>query len=290
MEMQSMRFSARAVWAIVAVVLAGAATTPPTHAGMVIAAKDDASNYTSWGGDGDNAGVGFSGWVFRADNNPPNYYAGSYLADTNSNGSLDGVGTGPNGKAWGTYANDGSAIEHPRMAAFRGFGWNGSTSTNALSRTSDQFLISFEHGSMVCFGNSWTSCGFTLRAGNATGSAADYNTNARFEFGLFSTGSAIDSNYSIYDGSGFKLDTGFSTSANGVHLVFTLTGSNTYSLVITDATDPGRTTNIVSTLNGAVPIESVALYNRETNVNFDDGYFNSMEIRHNRPPTLFVLK
>ncbi len=269
----------RVLLPLLAGVLAGILTSP-AHAELRLFAYDDASNYTSWGSDGVNGGDGFTPWTFRADQNPSSYYAGAYFAENKV--TLNGIGSQPGNKAWGTYANDGSSVEHPRMAAFRGFGWDGLSSTNALSGRFDEFRISIEHGGIVSFGGA--SCGFTLRGGNATDNSGDYNNGARFEFGVYGT----DSCYSIYDGAGGKLDTGFVTTTNGINLVFRLTNTNTYNLTITDALDPERSTNLTSVLNGSAPIDSVALFNRETNL--DDVFFNSIEIWKTVWPTTLVLK
>jgi len=263
-----MLFRARTIYVISLAVLMGMLIHPLAQADTLLVAQDNASNYTNWSG---SEGIGMDTWVFRTDGG-----GGAFLADGKED--LNGIAT--SNKAWGTWAN-GSGAQY--VAAFRGFGWSGSSWDNRLEKTGDQLKISFEHGAI----NLNASCGFAIRNGNADGTAHDFNTNDRFQFGLYSGASSVDENYSIYDNNG-KVDTGVPSRTSGIDLILTLTATNTYTLGIYDATNSALLTNIVSTLAGSGSIDSLSLFNRETEQ--DDVFFNKIEIRHFRPPTMLIVK
>ncbi|NQU41303.1 MAG: hypothetical protein HQ523_15245 [Lentisphaerae bacterium] len=281
-----MCYRARAVYVISVAMLVGVFMPPLARAGTVLVAQDDASNYTNWGVTGLDEGVGLDAWVFHV--TPEGGFAGNYLADTNSQATLNSIESGAAGKAWGMYANGGGPSDFPRTAVFRGFGYNGSLWANNLANPGDRLKLSMESGAIALS----ASCGFALRSGNADFSADDYNNGSLFEFGLYSSPTVIDPNFSIYDGSGGKVDTGipWATHQDGLDFTFTLTGSNTYDLAIYDASSPSTLlTNIVSTLNGNAPLDSIALFNRDVGTSFDV-FFNKIEIHKYYPPTLFMVK
>ena len=258
----------------------------PGHAGPVLVARDNASNYTNWDGSGLNEGVGFDPWVFRTSG------GGTYLASTEDNspnprGDLNYIWSVPGYHAWGTWADDGAGQGEQYVAAYRGFGWNGSFWGTRLARAGDMLKISFENAILQTVD---TSSGFAIRNGNSTNSPANFDTNARFQFGIYSAAPLVDLNYSIFDASG-KRDTGISSRDSGLNLEFTLTAADTYSFAIYNATNSGGPplTNIVGTLSGSGTLDSISLFNRDTDTggNF---FFNKMEIWHSIPPTLFIVR
>jgi len=217
------------------------------------AAFDDGDGYFTWAG---NEGFGFDTWVFKYNS------GGSFLGDYGSNADLNYIGSPVNDQAWGLWANSGQ-----HSVAFRGFGWDGTDYKNALDESGDKFLLRMENGT-VANGN---SCGFVLRNGNSTNSYTDYNTGARLEFGFLNP----DTNYSIWDNSG-KVDTGIGHTHNGLNIVVTLTGADTYSLDLYWTDTGTHAGNFTGTLSGSGLIESVALYNN--GVAGNDVFFNWMEI------------
>jgi len=234
-------------------------------AATVTAAVDTASNYgAAWSGNG---GSGLDSWVFRN-----NGGGGEFLANTTANTDLNYIWSLPDYKGWGTWANGGGVEE---MAAFRGFGWNGSDWVHALESAGDQCEISMENGSSQSGG----ACGFVLRNGNSDSSEDDYNTNARFEFGFVGG----DSNYSIWDNAG-KRDSGVAWTHEGVDVVFELTAANTYTATVYWANGGSRAGGMDGTLSGSGSIDSISLYNRDTES--ANVYFNKLTILQNAPEYL----
>ena len=212
-----------------------------SHTTAATAAFDHANNYTSWS-TGSTGGFGFSTWTIRTDGGGA---AGSFLATQgapNFNTDLNGIDTG--GKAWGTYANGGG---FQSVAAFRSL-------TGGSLLVGQAFDFSFENGNIQTGG----TMGLTLRNGNASATASDYNNGARFEL-LFTGGSA---NYTIVDGGG-TFDTGIAFTDDGFDVTFLLTGTNTYDLSIYNHDTLTTTTFAGRTLGGSGGLDSFAFFNRD---------------------------
>src|SRR5215472_13350521 len=113
-------------------------------------ATDTAANYaSSWGNSPPNNGSGFGPWSFNFINasNPP--YVGTYL-DLTSYGNPDGAlsPTGPNGYAWGTYANGLDSFGNPgAFQATRPFTTGASGSASLYNQTFSMLLGSKSIGS-----------------------------------------------------------------------------------------------------------------------------------------------
>lgn len=214
--------------------------------GADLLAQDMGANYGSWTGNG---GFGFDAWVFQNAGN-----AAGFLADGTA--GLNYIAT--SAKAWGTYANGGG---YQGMAAFRGL------SSNDLSEANEKLKISMENGAVQNGG----TCGIVLRNGNATTDADSYDDNQRLQF-YFLGG---DANYKLIDSSG-TVDTGVPYTANGVRLIFKMTGANTYKLDIYQANGGAQSASLTGTLAGSGGIESVALFNRD--VESADVFFNALEV------------
>jgi hypothetical protein len=205
-------------------------------ASYTVMAADDAAGYTAWTNKSA-GGMGFDLWNILASSSTNTGYAGAFLASTNNSG-LNRIGTGPKGQAWGCYAN-GPGEQY--VAAFRGFGWDGSRWANALTRRGHIFSVSLEHGYIAAGG----AVGFTLRNGNADGNPGDYNTGARFEFGFFGG----DPTYSIYDGNG-KVVTTIPWRDTGLTVEVLLTSPDAYEARLYDPVTLQRIETIAVTVHG----------------------------------------
>jgi hypothetical protein len=117
--------------------------------------------------------------------------------------------------------------------------------------------------------------GFVLRNGNVTGSYSNYNTGSRFEF--FYLGGDSSNSYKVVDAGG-QQNIGVGFTGTGLRLTFTLTGTNTYTLLTVD--NASRATNTFSgTLGGSNTVDSIALYNRNAgSTSTNDAFFNSLQI------------
>lgn len=262
-------------YAFLSLVLASLLVDPSALADTRRVAYDDASNYSdSTGGWTGNQGVGFNPWVFRAAG------GGTFLAITpaggGGNGDLNFIATGEQG--WGTWANGGGRED---SIAFRGFGWNGSTWTSALVSPYDRFRISMENGSIQQDNEAET--GFALRNGNLDGAVANFDDGARFEFHFVG---GRTNYYIVADGP--EINTGIPFRDSGLDLEFMLTGTNTFLFTMHDAASGAFLTNIVGTLTGSGDIQSVALYNRDTES--ADVFFNKMEIIVDVPGLVLMAK
>ena len=224
-------------------------------------AADDASDPAYSGGwiNGSNGGTGFGPWTLKATGVIGSSTNGCFIGSSinNAGGTPPGIDVG--GKSWGIYANSGNYT-----AAYRTF-------TNGPLMLGQSLLINMDNGYI----DSGQSVGLVLRDNNASGSANDYNVGARFEF-LY-IGFDTTKSYKVVDAGGLQ-NIGIPFTGTGLRLVFTLTGVNTYTLLVIN--NVTSVTNTVSgTLNGAGPINSIALYNRNAGSGSDhDAYFNSLQI------------
>lgn len=232
----------------------------------MILAEDDASNtaYKS-GWSSASAGLGFRDWTLRTlkeqtrDSN-----AGFYIAEKAGNHDLNGVAI--RGKAFAMYAN-GHGFE--AAAAFRLL-----KKPLAVGQT---FSFLLEHGAFekksAHDDPAKGAIGITLRSGNASENAADYNKGARFEFGCYE-GSAT---YRIFDG-GTEHDTGVALSNGGLSISLTLVTADTYDLEITKLADMKTTTLPGRKLGGTAggKIESFCVFDRDGEKS--DAYFNGFQI------------
>ena len=122
------------------------------------------------------------------------------------------------------------------------------------------------------------SDGFVLRTGNATNDPGAYNTNARFEF-LYIGNDPINS-YKVVDNAGlYNIGVGF--TGTGLHLIFTLTSKDTYTLLVIDNASGNTNATLSGTLAGTSgsSIDSIAVFdiNAGTNTPYNL-YFNSLSI------------
>ena len=229
-----------------------------SHAAL--AAADNADNYVGSGwGNGSSGGSGTwgSSWAIRS--TPDGGFSDFFLASSASSNIRTPT------RSWGAYGNGGSV---PRSSAFRS--WSGDLS---IGQT---FRVRIDNG----FIESGGSIGVTLRTGNTTTSADSYTSGSRFEF-RFQGG---ESTYEIVDAGATTTTVGFRSS--GLTLNFTLTGVNTYDLVIRDAANSSLLQSLTGqTLGGTAgaALNSFALFVRDVGPNSmgtddHDTYFNSVEV------------
>ena len=237
---------------------------------LQVLAHDDAAAYDAAGGiwsSGMNFGFGFLPWVIATAG------AGQQGAFVGDGGNIATT----NNSAWGLFA---SGLPLTNMAvAFRGF-------SNALP-IGVPFKLEWRTGDIGF--NPYNFAGFSLRTGNANSSTLDYTTGERFSLfyrGGGTNGSGRD-DVQIRDGSGegYAPAPGvtFLNLHQGAAIEFTLLSSNTYRLVVRDA----ATASVLAAfddrvLAGAGPIQSVALYDSQTDGGggeYDGNQlFNNLEI------------
>lgn len=233
-----------------AVILGGVLAATSSHAANE--ATDNASDvvYNDGWNAGDNGGTGFGAWTQSGSTNGSNggYFVGSSTANGDGDSNADGdINT--SGEALGIYANGGQSV-----SAVRGF-------TGGALSVGQTFIISFDNG--------WLDTGSSdvLTLESSTGTD-------RLSF-FFTGGNA---NYELFDNSGF-VNTGIGFSDEGMTLAVTLTGADTYSVLITPL-GGGSATNISGTLqNAGAPIDQVQVANNNAGSggNFDF-YVNSLQV------------
>lgn len=217
-------------------------------------ATDNAADlaYSSGWATGSNGGQGMGAWTLTGAGANGGFFIGSSVS--NAWGTASGIDT--YGKSFGLYANSGNNV-----AAYR-----------ALSVQAGQTLCLDMDTGWIQAG---AKVGFTLRTGNATGSAADYNTGARFEFQY--TGNDPTDSYKVIDAAGTR-NIGVPFTGKGLRLAFTLTGTDTYTLLVTDNAT-GTSTTITGTLAGTGTLDSLALFNRNAGLGAAyDVFFNSLRV------------
>ena len=205
--------------------------------------------------DGINGGSGFLPWTL-ASNATANGYAGFYAGAPSG---IDNIAS-PSGNVWASYANKGDGVD--QATAYRGF-------AESLDGLGDSFSISLENG----FVNG--TAGFALRSGNVTTTAGDFSTDARMELQL----NGGDATYTLVDADG-EYDTGVGFSFFGIDATVRMTGADTYDIDILRYNEPNDpnpqlTTITGRTLAGSGTLDSVAIYNQDTETQ-SDAFFNNL--------------
>lgn len=167
---------------------------------------DDASNapYNDGWQTGDNGGTGYGAWTLNSTGNSSQ--AGFFMGSSSANagGSSGNIDTA--GRSWGMYANTGQLAE-----AFRPL-------TGGSLLVGQSITLSIDTG----FIQSTGSQGFGLQTSGGVN---------RMEF-FFNGG---DTNYTLADSTGSH-NTGIGFTGNGLSFLFTLTGTDTYSLSVNGGT------------------------------------------------------
>ncbi len=228
--MNSNRFARRNMRFLSVVAVAGFALCLPTVTAYArpIVASDNASDavYNDGWQTGDDGGFGFGAWTLSTSGGN----AGFFIGSSNGNGSNNGPGIDTGGESFGLYAN---SNDNPSALA---------------SRPIDSPLVV---GSTLSFGY---DNGFVDGGVAAQFRLADSTGTARLTFQFVGGGN----NYSVIDAGGTQNfgngngpnDLGGFSSA-GLTGIFTLTGTDTYSLQMTRL-ESGQTATISGTLAGTV--------------------------------------
>jgi hypothetical protein len=255
-----------------------------------LTAYDDAGNYivsANWT-NGANRGFGFTPWTIVT--NGPDFL-GTYITTANNPtftiASVTNVaGTNYTG-VWGVFANGTNDIN--TTSAFRGFTSPLETNTFKLQWGSRGAGVTTTAGSGVQHG--W--CGFTLRNGNATSTASDFQAGARFYL-YFKDGDSPSTLY-VWDGSSaFPVsvpgtsfsDLGRANITNAIEAEVTVgADGDSYHLILKDVVVGKTLYTLDSVLMGSGTIDSAALFCQETT---GDQIYNRMQIATptNIPPTL----
>jgi hypothetical protein len=254
-------------------------------------AYDEAGNYVvtaNWT-NGANAGFGFTPWVF-ATNGPDSH--GTYLQSLNVPAFVIASVTNVTGTnytdVWGTFANGNTDVNETTV--YRGFSNSLGTNTFKLQWGARGAGVTTTTNAGQVHG--W--CGFTLRNGNVTDSAADFQTGVRFY--LYFLDGAAPSTLYVLDGSngGFPVsipgtsfsDLGRNNITNAIEAEVTPgADGNTYHLVLKDCVQNRIIYTLDSTFAGSGTIDSAALFCKETT---GDQVYNRMQITSstNIPPTV----
>ncbi len=224
-------------------------------------AEDDAASY----GDGwktEGSGIGFGAWKFQEAHGDGESHSGHFIADPANNPGIEAVA--PKKKAFGMYAN---GVSFEASTGFRAF--------NKPLQKGDSFSFLMKGGPIEKKFDQddpgTGSIGLTLRNGNISESADDYNKGARFEIGYYEG----QPNYQIYDG-GENHDSGVPCSEKGITATVTVTDADTYDLEITDLADQKMTKLAGRKFSGTGTIESFCIFNRDGEKS--DGFFNGFQV------------
>lgn len=234
---------------------------------QVVFAEDDASRSTyanGWSG-GQNGGNGFEPWtLYVTQEENAESHAGLFIATIEDNSDIDEVGI--KGKAFGFFAN---GVIFEEATAFRRF------ATFLVPGDSFSFLLrtgafeqKFEMDSPDKGG-----VGITLRATSLAEKPADYNLDARLEFGTYEG----EENYQVIDGESDR-DTGIKVTDEPVSITIHLLTPDTYTLEVVNLGSKQVTRLENRKLGGAAgaPIESFCAFNR--NGEKSDVFFNGFQL------------
>ena len=217
--------------------------------------------YESAWQDGATAGSGLGGWILRSNGDASRKsYAGFYVARQEEKAGSEPVAT--EGRSWAVYA-DGEGFQE--ATAFRAF-------SPALS-PGQTFAVDWVAPLPKSNSGSSGSMGLTLRSGNKSESAGDYNSGARLEVAALEG----KSNYQIFDGSS-PADSGLPVSPGGLRLEFSLKTADTYDLKLSPL-DGGRPVELSGRKLGGgngSPIESLGIFNRDSEQNL---FFNRLQVQ-----------
>ena len=229
-------------------------------------AFDNAANaaYSDGWQSGDNGGTGWGGgWTLNTTFPPDGNKAGHIVATSQNNGFGNG-NIDTSGVAWGLYANS-------------GYGATASRPFSGALGIGQSVLLDMDNG----FIDNNATFGFTLTA------FGDPMATEQFSF-LFLGGS---NTYITTTGQMMfqtATDTGVGFTSAGLHVAFTLTEAQAYSVAITP--NGGATTVLNGTfLVAATNFDHIELYNYNAGAtSTNDGFFNSIQVIP-EPGTLGLL-
>ena len=241
--------------AIAGAAMSASAAAPTTD--NACAAAYTGGNYN--GQDGDGAG-GFGAWQVVPASNLGN--SGAFIGSSAANGSGCNSGnidcnTGGGPKSFGVYGNGGAEGRATRT-------FNGEL---VVGQT---FTIDMDNGFIG-----------GVYANNYVAELQLRNSSGQIRWGFHFRGGAGE--YQMYDASNTSFERGTSGlgfTANGLRLVFTLTGANTYSVnIYSPATAGSPTRSFTGTLANSGGIDRVTVLKRDTNSGCNyDAFWNNMSI------------
>jgi hypothetical protein len=239
------------------------ASAPAARASSPASDNACSSAYSGGGNyNGLNGGAGFGPWQVIPSGNGGN--SGAFIGNSGANGGGGGPGINcsPGTKAWGLYANNGA-----QATALRPF-----TSGNLLVGQS----VTLEMDNGFINGPYSANNVVELQLMNASG---------QMRFGFHFRGGAGD--YQVFDASNgsFERGTGIGFTDGGIRLVFTLTGTDTYSLQVIRLA--GGSTTLTGTLGGpgGTGIDRVfCLVRNAGSGSAFDAFFNNFAISCNGQP------
>jgi hypothetical protein len=224
-------------------------------------------NGTIWT-NGLTAGTGFGPWMLTATGVFPSSTNGFFIGSSTNNETGSPIGIDVNDVSWGIYANSSNY-----SAAYRAF-------ANGPLLVGQTFRIDMENG----FVDPGGALGFAIRNSNINSSPANYDSQARFQF--FYLGGDSSNSYKVVDAGGLQ-DIGVPFTRTGLHLVFTLNTTNTYTLLtINNASN--ATNNFAGTLASATnsTLDSIAVFDLDAGEGLDhNAFFNSMSVAN--PVTVY---
>ena len=203
------------------------------------------------------------GWELDGSTNGGSNNYGWFIGSSTNNGGGDPGDDGKidtaGGKSWGLWANSGGLSEARRL-------FNGPMVTGDTVR--------------VAFDNGWIQSGSSVSFG-----LQDSTGTNRFEFSF--TGG--NSHYFIHDSTGLTRDSGVSWTDQGLLVAFTLTGADTYSVVVSAVNSNtygiGNTGPLPVTVTGTLAgtpgslIDRLGLFNNNAGSGPQyDAFFNSVSI------------
>jgi hypothetical protein len=269
--------------------MAAVLTLAGTASAQIIA-YDDAGNYTTNGNwtNGANFGTGFLPWTIAT--NGPDFH-GTYINSLNNPQFVIASVINASGvnytNVWGIFANGTNAVNE--TTAFRGFASPLGTNTFKLQWGSRGAGTTTLPGPVTAHG--W--CGFTLRTGNATNTADDFQTGARLYI-YFKDGASPSTIYAWDDTGSFPIslpgtsfsDLGRQDITNALEAEVTVgDDGNHYHLVLKDCVVNKTLATLDSVMAGSGTIDSAALFCQETT---GDQVYNRMQITIPRVPPLVL--
>jgi hypothetical protein len=205
-----------------------------------------------------NSGRGFGPWTLTETStniNSDGFFVGSSTNNGNGTNDIDVGGT-----SWGLYANSGNLA-----VAYRAF-------SNSLA-AGGALRVDLDNG----YVNASGTVGFVLRNGNFTGGPTNYTTGARLQF-LY-VGFDSSNSYKVVD-SGGQHNLGVPLTLTGLHLLFTLNTTNTYTLLTIDNASGNTNSTFSGTLGGTSgsTVDSIALFNNNAGAGSSNNvYFNTLQ-------------
>ena len=219
----------------------------------------------AWNGsiytNGITGGTGFGPWKLTATGVIGSSSNGFYIGSSTNNASRSLPGIDVNNQSWAIYASSNNFA-----AAYRAF-------ANGPLPVGGTFQIDLDNG----FIDTNSSVGLVIRNGNVSSSPSDFEAGARFEFVLI--GGDSSNSYKIVDAQGLQ-NIGVPFTDTGLHLVFTLNTTNTYTLLTIDNAS-NKTNTFAGALTGPAgsTLDSIALYNLNAGVGAaHDCFFNSLAV------------